>query len=400
MSGIGKIWNDPVYGFIQVHEPLLLDLIDHPWFQRLRRIRQLGMTHMVYPGATHTRFHHAMGAYHLMGKALSVLQAKGVTIEPEEKIGCLIAILLHDLGHGPYSHALEHTILALHHEYITNKAMQALGENQGIEFQLALQIFKGEYPKSFLHELVSSQLDMDRMDYLTRDSFYTGVSEGVIGYDRLVHMLHVDQNHLVLEEKGIYSLEKFMIARRLMYWQVYLHKTVLAAEHMLILALERMRICWQDGTLTGLGGELPVFLTVKYETSDNEKDWLPHFMRLDDADIDVALKIGAQSRDALLQFICTSLINRNLFACQLMDEAPSSAEVELHVQNVMTKYGWSEEVSQGLIKSGSETNQLYSSEGEVLVRTKKGEVQRMSQIAAIVHPKNVERKYFIIHPKY
>jgi HD superfamily phosphohydrolase len=237
-----KIFNDPIYGFIAVPYEIILDLIDHPWFQRLRRIKQLGMSHLVYPGALHTRFHHAMGAMFLMGEAIEVIRSKGHEITEEEAQAVTIAILLHDIGHGPFSHALEHSIAeGIHHEEISLLLMHKLNEEFGGKLSLAIKIFTNKYKKKFLHQLVSSQLDMDRLDYLKRDSFFTGVSEGVVSSDRILKMLSVHKDELVIEEKGIYSIEKFIVARRLMYWQVYLHKTVVAGEFMLVNILRRAK---------------------------------------------------------------------------------------------------------------------------------------------------------------
>lgn len=242
MASKVKIFNDPVYGFISVPNPsILLELIDHSYFQRLRRIAQTALTYYVYPGAHHTRFHHALGAYHLMTQAVEVLKQKGVEITETESEGVCIAILLHDIGHGPFSHTLEHTIIDIHHEDLSLAFMIELNEEFDNKLEVALNIFQDKHPKRFLHQLVSGQLDMDRLDYLNRDSFYTGVSEGVIGYDRIIKMLNVADGELVVEEKGIYSIEKFLISRRIMYWQVYLHKTVLSAEQMLTKTLQRAK---------------------------------------------------------------------------------------------------------------------------------------------------------------
>src|SRR5215211_3807315 len=240
MTYVRKIINDPVYGFITVDEPLIFEIISHPYYQRLRRIHQMAFASLVYPGAVHTRLHHSLGAYHLMGLALNELKNKGVEIAKEEETGAKIAILLHDIGHGPYSHALEKKLIrGVHHEDISIMIMQLLNEKLNGELQTAIEIFRGTHPKNFLHQLVSGQLDMDRMDYLSRDAFFTGVSEGVIGYDRILKMLVVHNGELMIEEKAIYSVEKFLVARRLMYWQVYLHKTVMVAEKMLNKIIER-----------------------------------------------------------------------------------------------------------------------------------------------------------------
>ncbi|MFT4972034.1 MAG: HD superfamily phosphohydrolase, partial [Saprospiraceae bacterium] len=237
-----KIFNDPVYGFVTIPYPIVFDLIEHPFYQRLRRIKQLGLTHYVYPGALHTRFHHAIGACHLMTEAIEVLRGKGVEILEEEAVAASIAILLHDVGHSPFSHTLEHSLINVHHEELSLLFMEKLNQEFDGQLTLAIQIFRDGHPKRFLHQLISGQLDMDRMDYLNRDSFFTGVHEGVIGYNRIIKMLAVKDDCLVVEEKGIYSIEKFLIARRLMYWQVYLHKTVLAAEQMLVQTLARAKM--------------------------------------------------------------------------------------------------------------------------------------------------------------
>jgi len=256
-----KIINDPVYGFINIPYEIIFDLIEHPYFQRLRRIQQLGFTNLVYPGALHTRFHHALGAMHLMTQAIETLKNKGATITEEEAVGVTIAILLHDIGHGPFSHALEHTIIQdTDHEAMSLLYMQQLNNEFNGALNLAIEIFKGTYAKQFLHQLVSSQLDMDRLDYLTRDSFFTGVYEGVVGYDRIIKMLNVVNDKLVVDAKGIYSIEKFLIARRLMYWQVYLHKTVLAAELMLIKVLERAIALVTDNKTILNNGNIPMIL--------------------------------------------------------------------------------------------------------------------------------------------
>ena len=246
--GFRKIINDPVYGFITIDDPLIFQLISHPYYQRLRRIHQMALAQLVYPGAVHTRLHHSLGAYHLICQAIHELRSKGIEISSAEEQGAKIAILLHDIGHGPFSHALEHVLIEeLHHEDISLLIFEKLNEEFNGQLTIALDIFKGTYPKPYLHQLISSQLDVDRMDYLTRDSFYSGVSEGVIGYDRIIKMMTVHHNELVVEEKGVYSIEKFLIARRLMYWQVYLHKTVIAAEQMLVKIPERAKVLSTEG---------------------------------------------------------------------------------------------------------------------------------------------------------
>jgi HD superfamily phosphohydrolase len=297
-----KIINDPVYGFISIPTELIYDLIEHPYFQRLRHIKQLGMTHLVYPGALHTRFHHALGAMHLMKMAIETLRSKDHVITNEEEEALTIAILLHDVGHGPFSHALEHTIVdGISHEDISILLMNKLNIEFKGQLTTAISIFNDTYPKKFLHELVSSQLDMDRLDYLNRDSFFTGVSEGVISSDRIIKMLNVKDDHITIEEKGIYSVEKFLIARRLMYWQVYLHKTVIAAEQMLVKILERSRALTLSGQDLFATPALKHFLTNKLSTEAfTEDDHLEIFTRLDDTDIMSAVKVWALHSDPVL----------------------------------------------------------------------------------------------------
>ena len=285
-----KIINDPVYGFITINHPLIFQIISHPYFQRLRRINQMALALLVYPGAVHTRLHHSLGAYHLMGNAITELCSKGADITPEEDIAVKAAILLHDIGHGPFSHALENTLLpGVHHEEVSLQIMHSINAELNGKLTMAIEIFTDQYPKKFLHQLVSGQLDMDRMDYLTRDSFFTGVSEGVIGYDRILKMLTIHNGQLMVEEKGIYSIEKFLVARRLMYWQVYLHKTVLVAEKMLIQVTRRVRFLLQNG-ITNLSTGTPVdyFLTSFSGLMDSEA--LEHFCAMDDFDFVHCLK--------------------------------------------------------------------------------------------------------------
>lgn len=323
-----KIINDPVHGFITVPDELIYDLIQHPWFQRLRRIHQLGLSHLVYPGALHTRFNHALGAMHLMGKAIHVLRSKGHTISPEEAEAAHLAILLHDIGHGPFSHALEKTILTnAHHEEVSLRFMHRLNEQFDGRLSLALEIFTGSYPKQFLHQLVSSQLDVDRLDYLTRDSYFTGVHEGVIGYDRLIEMMDVVDDQLVIEHKGIYSVEKFIIARRVMYWQVYLHKTVICAEQMLIKTLNRARYLAKSGIQLFATPALQFFLyrDITLRDFDEQPAILEQYARLDDHDVYIALKEWQYAEDKVLSFLSRSIINRDLFRIEL-DSEPITAQ--------------------------------------------------------------------------
>jgi HD superfamily phosphohydrolase len=320
-----KIVNDPVYGFINIPFPILFDLIEHPYFQRLRRIQQLGLTNMVYPGGNHTRFQHALGAMHLMEQAIAVLRSKGHEITETEAEAVMIAILLHDIGHGPFSHALESTIVDnTSHEILSLLFMQELNDIFGGRLQLAIDIFQDKYPKHFLYQLVSSQLDMDRLDYLRRDSFFTGVIEGAIGSDRIIKMLDVVNDELVVEEKGIYSIEKFLLARRVMYWQVYFHKTVISAENLLLNILQRVKYLARNGE--------PVFATPCFEffianpipairpesiTPTNRKILLDNYSKLEDNDIFSSAKVWADSNDKVLSLLSSNLMSRRLYRIEM-----------------------------------------------------------------------------------
>jgi len=318
-----KILNDPVYGFITISDPLLHDIIEHPFFQRLRRIKQVGMSHLVYPGANHTRFHHALGAMHLMREAILSLRDKGIEITEKEAQGAMVAILLHDIGHGPYSHSLEFSLVKnVTHEHISSLLMEKLNEHFQGSLTTGIEIFRNRYPKKFLHQLVSSQLDMDRLDYLSRDSFFTGVSEGVVSNQRIIKMLSVVEDRLVVEEKGIYSIEKFIVARRLMYWQVYLHKTVVSAEKLLINILTRAKELSKDGNDIFGSPSLKFFLDKDYGVEDfkNNPDVIQNFVKLDDYDIMGAIKVWSDHEDAILSDLCTRLINRKLFRVKLSNE--------------------------------------------------------------------------------
>lgn len=325
-----KIINDPVYGFITIPYEIIYDIVEHPWFQRLRRIEQLGLSHLVYPGAIHTRFNHALGAMHLMGKAIMVLRLKGKSISEQEAEAATIAILLHDIGHGPFSHALERTILSnVHHEELSILFMERLNQQMNNKLRLAIDIFTGKYHKKFLHQLVSSQLDVDRLDYLTRDSYFTGVHEGVIGYDRLIEMMDVENDELVIEHKGIYSVEKFIIARRVMYWQVYLHKTVICAEQMLIKTLNRAKYLAKSGTQLFATPALHFFLYRDVELKDFNSDvlLLDRYAQLDDNDIYAALKEWQSCDDKVLSFLSSGIINRKLFRIELQNEPISPQRI-------------------------------------------------------------------------
>lgn len=327
-----KIINDPVYGFINIPSELVFDLISHPFFQRLRYIKQLGMTHLVYPGALHTRFHHALGAMHLMSLAIEVLRSKGQEITKIEEEAATIAILLHDIGHGPFSHALEHSLVkGIHHEDISMLMMEKLNHEFNGRLSTAIEVFTGKYPKKFLQQLISSQLDLDRMDYLNRDSFFTGVSEGVISFDRIIKMFNVADDHLVIEEKGIYSIEKFLVARRLMYWQVYLHKTVIAGEQLLVKILKRAKDLAEKGEELFATPALQHFLKndVK-KTEFLETDiHLLQFARLDDQDIFTSVKVWREHPDRTLSLLCNMLVDRHLLKTEITASAPDENRMQI-----------------------------------------------------------------------
>jgi len=398
-----KIFNDPVYGFISIPYDILFDLIEHPYFQRLRRIKQLGLTDYVYPGALHTRFHHALGALHLVTQAVETLRAKGVAITEEEAKGVSIAILLHDIGHGPFSHVLEHTLVDVHHEELSILFMEALNEEMKGALTTAISIFKNEYPKRFLHQLISGQLDMDRLDYLTRDSFFTGVYEGVVGYDRILKMLAVKDDELVVEEKGLYSIEKFLVARRLMYWQVYLHKTVVSAEQMLVRVLQRAKELAQGGVNLEVSSGLKYCLYQSF-TKDalrhNTKDLLNNFARLDDYDIFAALKTFSTLEDPFLSYFAKSLINRKLFKIELSSNPFGSDYMNSVRQKILEQFPINKTEVDNLIISGQETNSAYNtSKEEIKILFKSGEILPMSEISDFGIKTELITKYYLCYPK-
>ncbi|MCB0644242.1 MAG: HD domain-containing protein [Phaeodactylibacter sp.] len=398
-----KIFNDPVYGFVSVPYGIIFELIEHPYFQRLRRIKQVSLTHYVYPGALHTRFHHALGAMHLMQEAIEVLRSKGVEITEEEATASCIAILLHDIGHGPFSHTLEHTLIKVHHEDISILFMEKLNEEFDGALDMALAIFKGDYHKPFLHQLISGQLDMDRLDYLSRDSFFTGVSEGVVSYGRIIKMLSVHEGQLVVEEKGIYSIEKFIIARRLMYWQVYLHKTVLSAEQMLIRAFQRARDVALQGVSLQVPESLGYFLDQEVTADDfaaNRDELLEHFARLDDYDIVSALKTFQFSEDRLLAFLAESILNRRLNRLIWANAPFSREQVAKLKQEVMAELPFSEKEVNYLVFEGTETNSAYStSKDEIAILFKDGTVRPMSQSLDYGIQAKLITKHYLCYPK-
>lgn len=402
-----KIFNDPVYGFISIPYQIIYDLVEHPYFQRLRRIHQLALTHYVYPGALHTRFQHALGAMHLMGKALSVLKSKGHSISEAESAAATIAILLHDIGHGPYSHTLEKSIVSqIPHEYLSLLFMERLNKQFKGKLSLAIEIFKGTYKKKFLHQLVSSQLDMDRMDYLNRDSFFTGVHEGVIGYDRIIEMLDIHKDSLVVEAKGVYSIEKFIIARRLMYWQVYLHKTVLVAEQLLVVILQRAKDLVKAGERVDTTPALEVFLRKTYTKKDfmNQSKLLDVFAALDDYDVFSSVKIWQNHPDRVLSMLSKNMIDRKLPKVELTNEKPDSKKISKLNNLVKKKYKIFEEEVKYFVFLESTSNYAYNPvESKINILFKDGTIKDIAEASdqlniSMLASKPVT-KYYLCYPK-
>lgn len=382
-----KIINDPVYGFITIQHPLIFAIIAHPYYQRLRRIQQMAMAQLVYPGAVHTRLHHSLGAYHLMCMAVNELKSKGVTITEEEEVAVKAAILLHDIGHGPFSHALEQVLVeGVHHEQLSLQIMHHMNAEFKGQLSLAIQIFTNQNPKPFLHQLISGQLDVDRMDYLSRDSFYSGVSEGVIGYDRILKMLVVKDGQLLVEEKGIYSVEKFLVARRQMYWQVYLHKTVLGAEKMLVKILERVRQIYQvtDQQLVTLS-ELDFFLGAFSGKMDDAA--LAKFCAIDDHDVMHAVKIWARHPDTILSLLCIRFLNRQLYKTRIQTGPFEPAYLAEKQAEIIQTFGILPDDIGYLCFTGEATNTLYQTKDErINILFKNGTVTDISQIDnALIH---------------
>lgn len=398
-----KIFNDPVYGFITVPYGIIFELIEHPYFQRLRRIKQVSLTHYVYPGALHTRFHHALGAFHLMTGAIEVLRSKGAEISEEEADAVKMAILLHDIGHGPFSHTLENTLINIHHERLSQLFMQKLNEDFAGALSLTIRIFEDSYPKKFLHQLVSSQLDMDRMDYLNRDSYFTGVYEGVIGYDRIIKMLAVHDGELVVEEKGIYSIEKFLIARRLMYWQVYLHKTVLSAEQMMIQAMRRAKELARSGAVLYCPPNLELFIYNDFSEEDflsRRDELLEAFAGLDDSDIAAALKGWMRSEDRILAYLAAGLVNRRLFKLELSDQPFEEEKVQTIKEKITQWWAGAPDEANYLLLQGKESNHAYNPQSEeIKLLFNSGVAKPMSELLEPgLHFKNVT-KYYLAYPK-
>jgi len=394
-----KIINDPVYGFITLDHPLVLSVISHPYYQRLRRVKQMALAHLVYPGAVHTRLHHSLGAYHLMCLAIAELKSKGVAITEEEELGAKIAILLHDIGHGPFSHALESVLIEnVNHEQLTLLIMKKLNVEYKGALTVAIDIFTDVYPKKFLHQLVSGQLDVDRMDYLTRDSFFTGVSEGVVGYDRILKMLTVHDGELMVEEKAIYSIEKFLVARRLMYWQVYLHKTVLVSEMMLVKIFQRVRELGQAGDLSVVT-DSPLSAFLLGDVSDDMADNLDLFCMLDDTDVVSSIKKWSLNKDRVLSYLSKSILNRKLLKIRLQTAPIPEDELSARKIDACQKAGVDIMESAYLAFTGEAVNSLYNPFDErINILFKDNSVKNISMVDnALIH-QNLSRpvkKFYI-----
>jgi HD superfamily phosphohydrolase len=398
-----KILNDPIYGFIQIPNSLIFDIIEHPYFQRLRRISQMGFSSLVYPGANHTRFHHALGCLHLMQKAVRVLRIKQIEISKEEENALCIAILLHDIGHGAFSHALEHSITnGISHEEISLKFMKKLNDEFDGKLNLAIEIFEGNYHRKFLYQLISSQLDIDRLDYLKRDSFYTGVSEGNISSDRLIVMMNVKDNELVIEQKGIYSVEKFLIARRLMYWQVYLHKTGLVAENMLVNVLLRAKELVIKGEELFASTSLKYFMNNQIDHDNFTDETLEMFSKLDDYDILSAIKEWTNHDDKVLSLLSQMIVDRKLLRVEIQNDAFDISQINKIISKFSKKLNLSEEETKYFVFSQEIKNQAYNSEEPVFILNKKGKLKDIAKasdqfnIQALTKP---VIKHFICYPK-
>jgi HD superfamily phosphohydrolase len=394
-----KIINDPVHGFITINDPLIYEIISHPWFQRLRRINQMAMSYLVYPGAVHSRLHHALGAYHLMHNALYELKQKGVEITEEEEQAAKIAILLHDTGHGPFSHALESLLVEnLEHEALSLLIMKELNRDMGGKLNMAIDVFQNTHPKKFLHQLVSGQLDVDRMDYLTRDSFFSGVIEGMIGCDRILKMLTVHEGELMVEEKGIYTIEEFLVSRRLMYWQVYQHKTVLSAEMTLVKILERAK--WLHSRKDPDLSTPPALGSILFSNiSRFERKDLEIFCGLDDSDVISAIKGWRSHPDKVLSSLCSALLDRRLLKLRLQEEPISPEELYEKRETLANKLGISQEDASFLVFTGEAENSLYNPNNErINILFRDGRVRDISQVDSPLIHQNLSqpvKKFYI-----
>ena len=399
-----KILNDPIYGFITIPNDRIFKIIEHSYFQRLRRISQMGLSYLVYPGAHHTRFHHALGCVHLMQKAVRVLRYKGVEISENEEEALLIAILMHDIGHGPFSHAMEHSLVeGVDHETISLLFMEEMNTEFNQSLTLAIKIFKGSYDRKFMNQLISSQMDMDRLDYLKRDSFYTGAVEGNINSERLITMLNVVNDELVVEEKGIYSVEKFLIGRRLMYWQVYLHKTSLVAEQLLIRVLKRAKELIDAGHELHASGSLMYFLKNKISRENFNTETLNMFSRLDDNDVISAMKEWMYSEDFVLSNLCEMIINRNLLKVKIKKKKPSVEKLEKRSKALQKKYGISEKEASYFVFDGEIANLAYKREKDnINILHKNGKINDVVKVSDQFNLKaltNTVTKYYMCYPK-
>jgi hypothetical protein len=401
-----KIINDPIYGFVTIPNELIYDLLNHPYFQRLRRIKQLGLTNLVYPGALHTRFHHAIGAMHLMQEAVLTLRQKDIAITEEEEQAVLIAILLHDIGHGPFSHALEHSIVkGVNHETLSSLFMDKLNEEFKGKLSLAIKIFNDKYKKDFLHQLVSSQLDMDRLDYLKRDSFFTGVSEGVISSDRIIKMLNVVKNELVVENKAIYSIEKFLIARRLMYWQVYLHKTVLSAETLLVNILKRAKELSAKGNELFGTPALLLFLKNNFTEKDFKKDavLLDKFSKLDDNDITASIKVWVDNDDKILSKLCANLLDRKLYKIEIQNNAIDIAFKNKLIKKVCDQYKIIPKEAGYFVFTDTVNNSAYNATNfKINILMSNGKLVDVAEASDQLNLQSLSKtvtKHFICYPK-
>lgn len=399
-----KILNDPIYGFITIPNTLIYDLIQHPYFQRLRRISQMGMSYLVYPGAHHTRFHHALGCMHIMQKAVQTLKFKGIDISEEEENALYVAILLHDIGHGPFSHALENSVVEeVHHEELSLLFMEQLNVEFDGKLSLAIQVFKGEYHRKFMLQLISSQLDMDRMDYLKRDSFYTGVNEGNVNSERLIQMLNVQDDVLVMEEKGIYSIEKFLMARRLMYWQAYLHKTSVVAELTLTKILKRAKELATKGEVLFGSPFLLFFLNNKIELNQIDKTILDKFSNLDDYDVLGAIKQWQYHDDFVLSSLSNMIINRNLLKIELSEDKIDKIKLSDLKEKYAKQYGISDKEVEYFVFKGKIKNEAYSKSSEPIRILKKDRtIETVVEASDQMHLKALSKtvtKYFICYPK-